>query len=156
MAEIVNEIVERLTWLYRRVRIITPGTKSSINLEDTGWIKEYEDLLQIVAKYLLKMKTMPHLKGFNMLKHAVFLKIVSARAFFNGKILYESLGKVHDEKFTLIESCLRHCVNQAYDSGGLKELNKIFGTVVIDDKIPPTNLQLISLIAEGIIYCEEG
>ena len=114
--------------------------------------KEKAPVLSSITKILFEIGISPSLKGYRLLRNAVYLYTIDEERFCKPKELYEMLENMHNESVSSIESNMRHCVRQALNSGKLLELNRIMGIDVINDNSPLSNLQFVTFVAEAVRY----
>ena len=106
-----------------------------------------------ISRLLLELGVPIRLRGFVLLKYAIFLKIY-ADALLIKKSLYQLIGEVTNnitrEDISSIEGAIRHALRRALSKGKLERLNDMLGTVVVTKNAPLSALQFISIAAEII------
>lgn len=95
-----------------------------------------------------------NLLGTQYLRDAVRLIVPNPQQY-NKKFttkLYPDIAKIHGSTPAKIERSIRHCIEVCYNNGHLEKLNSVFQCNVIDKVYKPSNGELISFIAEQILY----
>ncbi len=95
-----------------------------------------------------------NLLGTQYLRDAVRLIVPNPQQY-NKKFttkLYPDIARIHGSTPAKIERSIRHCIEVCYNNGHLDKLNSVFQCNVIDKVYKPSNGELISFIAEQILY----
>lgn len=111
-------------------------------------IEDYEYL----TKILINMGITPDKLGFEYLRYAILL-VAKDTSYLQAitKRLYPDIAKEYKVKSRDIERCIRFAIGQAYNYGGLLEINNLYGAVVYKNDYKPTNGELIGILADNLI-----
>ena len=101
---------------------------------------------------LMHMNITPDKLGFDYLRHAVLLVFKDASYLQSiTKRLYPDIAKDFGVKSRDVERCIRFAIGQAYNHGGLLEINNLYGAVVYKNDYKLTNRELIGVLADRLV-----
>ena len=89
----------------------------------------------------------PHNKGFRFLNEAVMIGLKEPRALANlSKLVYPRIAFKYNTTPTGVERAIRFAIESAWNRGHMERLRKKLGTALGDDRLKPTNSELIALL----------
>ncbi len=92
-----------------------------------------------------------HIKGYQYLRDAITMSVRDHEMLASvTKILYPTIGKLHQTTSSRVERAIRHAIEVAWSRGKMDTINELFGYTVSNGKGKPTNSEFIALIADKI------
>ena len=135
--------------LYRRALMVgqKPGAAGRIYQRPEGITVSKST----VATALKKTGVPPKLCGYRYLCYAVELALSHPDWLDNmTETLYAAVAKKYGSTVQRVERSMRYAVENAFDSGNLAEIEKLFGYTVDKDKGKPSNREYIARIADSL------
>lgn len=113
-------------------------------------MKKREDKDEITS-ILMDLKIHPKMSGFDYIREAVKLCLKEPELLSNMTTkLYPKLSEKFNVKVSIIERCIRFAINNAYDNGGLLNLNKFYNVIVYTNEFKYPSSELIAIITEKV------
>ena len=104
-----------------------------------------------MATALKKTGVPPKLCGYRYLCYAVELALSHPDWLDNmTETLYAAVAKKYGSTVQRVERSMRYAVENAFDSGNLREIEKLFGYTVDKDKGKPSNREYIARLADSL------
>lgn len=115
-------------------------------------MEKNEEIQFEVTKILLNLGMAINLRGFTFYKECILKVIDEPMAIRNiTKNLYPEIGKNHNVNGSVVERCMRHACDLAYDKTGFRAINNFFDMPDFYEwGYKPANSELIALIVEYI------
>ncbi|HEY8389571.1 MAG TPA: sporulation initiation factor Spo0A C-terminal domain-containing protein [Clostridia bacterium] len=103
-----------------------------------------------IYNYLLSLKLMPTLKGFNYLKSAILL-VINDGSFCSLKhTIYPWIAKTYNTTPQNVERSISNAIDTAWLNGNINVLKAEFGETVNEYRGKPTNKEFICMAADRI------
>ncbi len=133
------------------------GYNSSNNRLKKAELEQYETKIEELKFFLEKEVTnilrnlgvKPNLQGFNYIRTSIL------EVFFKNnlrgnitKVVYPSIAKQYNTTASSVERSIRNAIRSCIDKGNYNNIIKIFGNLLNDKKIYPTNSEFILLLSE--------
>ncbi|WP_026882951.1 sporulation transcription factor Spo0A [Clostridium akagii] len=92
-----------------------------------------------------------HIKGYIYLREAIMM-VVNDMELMSGVIkkLYPSIAEKHNTTANRVERSMRHAIGVACSRGKSETINNLFGYVMKNGKVKPTNSEFIATIADNV------
>ena len=135
--------------LYRRALMVgqKPGSAGRIYQRPEGRTVSKST----VAAALKKTGVPPKLCGYRYLCYAVELAVRHPDWLDNmTETLYAAVAKKYGSTVQRVERSMRYAVENAFDRGNLREIEKLFGYTVDKDKGKPSNREYIARMADSL------
>jgi len=103
-----------------------------------------------IYSYLLSLKLMPTLKGFNYLKSAILL-VINDGSFCSLKhSIYPWIAKNYNTTSQNVERSISNAIDTAWLNGNINVLKAEFGETINDHRGKPTNKEFICMAADRL------
>ena len=111
-----------------------------------------DDIYMNITDFLLACQIKPNVAGFGYLRVAIRLCIEDGELIAKvTKKLYPAVAEVCGVSSGTVERGIRTAIEQAYNRGGLLEMNKLGGAIIYKNDYKLSNSEMISTVAELII-----
>lgn len=106
---------------------------------------------KVIARCLWDMGILPNLKGYDYIKEAIALCVVSSeKVQAITKVLYPVIGKKFGTTPSRVERAIRHAIEVAWLRIDLDVVKEVFGNTISAEKGRPTNSEFIAQVVEYI------
>jgi two-component system response regulator (stage 0 sporulation protein A) len=114
------------------------------------WQNSVMNIEKSIYSYLLSLKLMPTLKGFNYLKDAILL-VINDGGFCSLKhSIYPWIAKNYHTTSQNVERSISNAIDTAWLNGNVSILKAEFGETINDHRGKPTNKEFICLAADKL------
>ena len=110
-----------------------------------------DDIYMNITDFLLACQIKPNVAGFGYLRVAIRLCVEDGELISRvTKKLYPAVAEVCGVSSGTVERGIRTAIEQAYNRGGLLEVNKFGGAIIYKNDYKLSNSEMISTVAELI------
>ncbi|MBE7073504.1 MAG: hypothetical protein E7379_00155 [Clostridiales bacterium] len=107
------------------------------------------EIVQSITEVLMSFKFQTDINGFEYLRSAILLCYQDEELKNNiSKKVYPMVAEMHNSNAQTVERGMRTAIENCYNSGGLLEINEVFGLIVYKNDFKWTNGEMISLFVE--------
>lgn len=103
-----------------------------------------------ISELIIYLGITPEKQGYNYME--LVLNELIDNPNLKLKNAYENISHITGVNSCTMDSSIRNAIHSAYDCGKLMRMNQLMGFEVIDEKICPTNRELIMLIVNHIMF----
>lgn len=105
----------------------------------------------VVTNMIHEIGVPAHIKGYQYLREAIILVIKDINMIHSiTKQLYPSIAKTYCTTPSRVERAIRHAIEVTWNRGKTRRMEELFGYVMENGKLKPTNSEFIALIADKI------
>lgn len=98
-----------------------------------------------INRYLLKLRILPTLKGYNYLRDCIKLLIDSQRFLSFKKEVYPYVARKHNTTSENVERGISNAIESAWLNGDIEVLSQEFGTTILESRGKPTNKEFVCM-----------
>ncbi len=115
-------------------------------------LEEQEDIIdERISVYLMMLKIMPNLNGYNFIKECAKLILKDSTLKFNiHNRLFNEVGDMFDVKADIVDRSLRHAIDVSIKHNGIKDFQKFVKVEFYNDRPSPREL-LCVLVERAVV-----
>ena len=109
------------------------------------------ELELMITEIIHQIGVPAHIKGYHYLREAIILSVKNSEIVNSvTKLLYPTVAKTYNTTASRVERAIRHAVEIAWERGEPDILNSYFSYNNQNDKVKPTNTELIAIISDKL------